>query len=183
MQGIDDKVFQNPTKVLILYKRVHMTFDNSKTIINLRIKLFGATVVLLTYLALAYVAKLIKFPLLGISDTFWTVILIGIWVVLAFMPMFLNYQFISYSDEGDFIIFRYFTAGILGGKKNSIEINKTTFSGYKIETSFFGFIHSITLFQKVQAGEAKYPPVYISALTREEKAKVIKSLNLYTSHV
>ena len=28
-----------------------MTFDNSKTIISLRIKLFGATVVLLAYLA------------------------------------------------------------------------------------------------------------------------------------
>ena len=34
-----------------------MTFDNSKTIISLRIKLFAATVVLLAYLALAYVVK------------------------------------------------------------------------------------------------------------------------------
>jgi hypothetical protein len=95
------------------------------------------------------------------------------------MPMVLNYQFISYSDEGDFIIFRYFTASIVGGKKNSVEINKISFSGYKIETRFFGFIQSINLLQKVQGGVAKYPPVYISALTQEEKGKVIKSLNLY----
>ena len=112
-------------------KIFQMTLDNSKTIISIRIKLFAATVVLLAYLALAYVAKLIKFPLLGMSDSSWTVILILIWLILAFIPMVLNYQFISYSDDGEYIIFRYFTAGIVGGRKNSVEINKTTFAGYK----------------------------------------------------
>lgn len=160
-----------------------MTFDNSRTIISLRIKLFGATVLVLAYLTLAYVGKLIKFPILGMSDIVWTLILIGLWLVLAILPVFLNYQFISFSDEEDYIVFRYFTAGIIGGKKNSVEINKTSFSGFKIETRFFGLIQSIILFQKFQQGIAKYPPIYISALKREEKAKIIKSLNLYTDPV
>jgi len=159
-----------------------MTLDNSKTIISFRIKLFGATIVLLAYLAMAYVIRMIKFPLLGMSDTVWTVILIAIWVILAFLPMILNYQYISYSDEGENIVFRYFTSGIVGGKKNSIEISKISFSGYKIETRFFSLIQSIILFQKFQEGVAKYPPVYISALKAEEKAKVIKSLNIHTPH-
>jgi hypothetical protein len=157
-----------------------MTFDNSKTIISLRIKLFGATVVLLAYLAMAYVIRMIKFPLLGMDDTVWTVILCAIWVILAFMPMVLNYQYISYSDDGDFIIFRYFTAGLVGGKKNSVEISKTSFAGYKTETRFFGLIQSIILYQKFQEGIAKYPPVHISALSRGEKDKVFKSLKLHT---
>jgi hypothetical protein len=157
-----------------------MTFDNSKTIISLRIKLFAATILLLAYLALAFVIKMIKFPLLGISDTGWTIIFVGIWVVLALMPMFLNYQYISYSDEEDQIVFRYFTSGIVGGKKNSVQINKSSFSGYKIDSRFFGLIQSIILFQRLQQGIAKYPPVHISALTREEKAKLIRSLNQYS---
>jgi hypothetical protein len=157
-----------------------MTFDNSKTIISLRIKLFAATIVLLAYIAMAYVIKMIKFPLLGMDETVWTVLLAGIWVILALFPMILNYQFISYSDEGDYIVFRYFTSGIVGGKKNSVEINKTTFSGYKVETRFFGLIQSIILFQKIQQGIAKYPPIYISALSAEERAKIIKSLNTYS---
>lgn len=157
-----------------------MTFDNSKTIIGQRIKLFGATIVLLAYLAMAYVIRMIRFPLLGMSDTIWTVLLIGIWLILAFLPMFLNYQYISYSDEGELLVFRYFTSGMISGKKNSVEINKASFSGYKIETRFFGLIKSITLFQKFQEGLAKYPPVYISALTTEEKSKLIKSLNNHT---
>ncbi len=156
-----------------------MTLDNSKTIISLRIKLFTATIVFLAYIVLTYFAKLIKFPLLGMSDTAWTLILVGIFLFIAFLPMFLNYQFISYSDEGEKIVFRYFTTGIVGGKKNSVEINKKTFSGFSAESRFFGLIQSITLFQKFNEGVAKYPPVYISALSREERAKIFRSLNLY----
>ena len=156
-----------------------MTFDNSRTIISLRIKLFGATIVFLAYIVLTYVAKMIKYPLLGMSDTAWTLILVGIYLLVAFLPMFLNYQFIYFSDDGENIVLRYFTAGVVGGKKNSVEINKKTFSGYKIESRLFGLIQSITLFQRFKEGVAKYPPVYISALTREERDKVLRSLNLY----
>lgn len=156
-----------------------MTFDNSKAIISLRIKIFGATILLIAYFILSYAARLIKFPLLGLSDTVWTIILVGIWLIIAFIPMYLNYQFISYSDEEETIVFRYFTTGIVGGKKNSVVINKRTFSGYKLESRFFGLIQSITLFQQINQGVAKYPPVYISALNKDEKAKLLRSLNLY----
>ena len=157
-----------------------MTFDNSKRIINLRITFFTATILLLAYLALAYVAKLIKFPMLGMSDTFWTVLLVGIWIVLTFMPMFLNYQYVAYSDDGDKIILRYYTSGFISGKKNSVEIDKRSFSGYSVKARFFGLIQSITLYQKFYEGEAKYPPIYISALSREEKSRMIRSLKSFT---
>ena len=158
-----------------------MTFDNSRTIISLRIKLFVATVVILAYIILTYFARLIKFPLLGMSETAWTLILVGFSLFVAFLPLYLNYQFIYFSDDGENIVFRYFTAGVFGGRKNSVQINKKTFSGYKTDSSLFGLIQSITLFQKYNNGVAKYPPVYISALNREEKAKVFRSLNLYSS--
>ena len=160
-----------------------MTFDNSKTIISFRIKLFVATVLILAYIVLAYIAKVIKFPLFGMSDTAWTLFLVAIYLVIAFLPMFLNYQFVFFSDEGDKIIFRYFNAGIIGGKKNSIEINKRTFSGYKTEKDLLGLRVSIILFQKVNAGIAKYPPVHIGALSREQRNKVFRTLNKYIPKV
>jgi len=156
-----------------------MTFDNSKQIISLRIKLFVATVLLLVYVALAYVAKLIKFPILGLNDTVWTLIFVAIYLVIAFFPMFLNYQYVYFSDDGDSIVFRYFNAGIVGGKKNSIEINKTTFTGYKTEKRFFGLMLSLVLFQKVGQSIAKYPPIHIGALNKDQRNKVFRSLNLY----
>lgn len=64
-----------------------MTFDNSKTIINFRIRLFFATLFAITWIALAYLIKLIKFPLLGIDDGIWTLVIMVIWALIAFMPM------------------------------------------------------------------------------------------------
>jgi hypothetical protein len=153
-----------------------MTLNNSKTIISLRIRIFIATVLLLGYIVLAYFAKIIKFPLLGMNDTPWMVILVSIYLVLAFYPMVLNYQYIYYSDDGDHIIFRYFNAGIIGGKKNSVEISKSCFAGYRKESTFFGLIVSVTLYQQIAEGVAKYPPVYISILSRKERARVLNSL-------
>ncbi|MBK7628947.1 MAG: hypothetical protein IPJ16_17415 [Bacteroidales bacterium] len=158
-----------------------MTFDNSKTIISLRIKLFAATVVFLAYIVLTYIAKIIKFPLLGMSDTTWTLILVAIYLIIAFLPMILNYQYVYYSDDTEKIIFRYFTAGIVGGRKNTVEIDKRTLSGYEIVPELFGLRQKITLYQRFNEGVAKYPPFYISALSKEERAKMVKSLNLYST--
>jgi hypothetical protein len=160
-----------------------MTFDNSRTVISLRIKLFIATVLFLTYIVLTYVANMIKYPVLGMSDAVWTFILVTLYLIVVFLPMFLNYQFISYSDDGEKIVFRYFSAGMLGGRKNSVEITKKSFSGYKTESRFFGLVHSITLFQQLKEGVAKYPPVYVSALTRKERVRILRSLDSYTTDV
>jgi hypothetical protein len=156
-----------------------MKLDNSKALISFRIKLFAVTVLFLTYIVLSYVAKLFKLTLFGMSDTFWTIIFAAVWVFVALLPMFLNYQYVSYSDDGESIVFRYFMSGMIGGKKNSVEIDKKAFAGYKTEKKLFGLIHSITLYQHFREGVAKYPPIYISALSREERSKVFRSLNLY----
>ena len=155
-----------------------MTLDNSKQIISFRIKLFVATVLFLAYVALAYVAKLIKFPILGLSDTAWTLIFVIIYLLIAFVPMFLNYQYVYFSDEGESLVFRYFNAGIVGGKKNSIEISKKTLAGYKTESRYFGLMLSLVLFQQVGQRIAKYPPVHISALNKDQRNKLFYSLSL-----
>jgi hypothetical protein len=158
-----------------------MTLDNSKTIIGFRIKLFGATIVFIAYIILAYFSKTIKFPLLGLSDTAVTLILVAVYILFASLPLILNYQFVFFTDENEKIIFRFFNAGITGGKKNSVEIDKKSFAGYKTETRMFGMIKSIILFQKFQEGVAKYPPIFITALSKEERSKILKSLNSISS--
>jgi hypothetical protein len=158
-----------------------MTFDNSKTIISIRIKLFAATVALLTYIVLTYIARMIHYPLLGMSDTTWTLLLVGLYLIYAFLPMILNYHYISFSDDGENIVIRYFTAGIVAGRKNSIEIGKRSFAGYKNESRLLGLDKSIILFQNFQEGVAKYPPVHISGLTSKERSRLYNALNQHTA--
>jgi len=160
-----------------------MTFDNSKTIISLRIRFFVVTVLFLTFLVLTYFAKVIKYPVLGMGDTAWTLIFVAIFVIITFYPMVLNYQYISYSDEGEDIILRYFSSGMISGRKNSVEINKRTFTGYEVNSKFFGLMQSLVLFQKIKDRTAKYPPVFITSLKKEEKAKLIQSLNSFVRRI
>ena len=157
-----------------------MKLDNSKTIISSRIKLFAVTVLFLAYIIMSYAAKIFKLTLFGWSDTLWTIILATIWIFIALLPMILNHQYVSYSDDDETIVFRYFTSGIVGGRKNSIEIEKRTFAGYKTEKQLWGLSLSITLYQNLEKGIAKYPPIHISALTKKERAKIFKSLNQYS---
>jgi len=157
-----------------------MKLDNSKTIISSRIKLFAVTVLFLAYIIMSYAAKIFKLTLFGWSDTLWTIILAAIWIFIALLPMILNHQYVSYSDDDETIVFRYFTSGIVGGRKNSIEIEKRTFAGYKTEKQLWGLSLSITLYQNLEKGIAKYPPIHISALTKKERAKIFKSLNQYS---
>ena len=157
-----------------------MKLDNSKTIISSRIKLFAVTVLFLAYMALSYVAKSFKITLFGWSDTVWTIIFAAIWIFIAFLPMILKHQYISYSDDDELIVFRFFTSGIFGGRKNSIEIEKKTFAGYETNKQLMGLSLSITLYQKIAKGVAKYPPIHISALSKEEKTKIFSSLNQHS---
>jgi len=157
-----------------------MKLDNSKTIISSRIKLFAVTVLFLVYIVMSYVAKFFKLTLFGWSDTLWTIIFAAIWVFIAFLPVMLKHQYISYSDDDELIVFRYFSSGIFGGRKNSVEIEKKTFAGYETKKQLIGLSLSITLYQNFEKGIAKYPPIYISALSKKERAKIFISLNQYS---
>jgi hypothetical protein len=156
-----------------------MTFDNSFTIKIQRLTLFAASVILLAYFVLTYFERIIKYPLLGMSDAIWTIMLVLVYLIIVLMPWIRKFQFVYYSDEGESIIFRYFESGIFGGRKNSVEIDKKTFSGFKTESQVLGLIRIITLYQQFKEGIAKYPPVYISALSKRDRNKVIKSLKQF----
>jgi hypothetical protein len=156
-----------------------MTINNSKSVINLKIIRRVSIIIFLTLLILIYAAGTIKFPLLGMDKFAWTMVILAIFLLIIFIPAVLNYQYINYSDEGDKIIFRYYSTGIIPGNKNSVEINKSTFSGFTVEKKLFGLRQSVTLYQRLQEGVAKYPEIYISALKRDEKARILKSLSSF----
>ncbi|MDX9725756.1 MAG: hypothetical protein RBT38_05165 [Bacteroidales bacterium] len=156
-----------------------MTLENSKSVINLKLIRRSSIILFLGYLILAYAARLIHFPLLGMDDMAWTIILLLIFLIIIFVPSLLNHQYIYYSDEGENIVFRYYTTGLIPGNKNSVEINKRTFSGFTTEKKFFGLIQILTLYQRIREGVAKYPPIFLGGLNAAQKAAIIKSLSSF----
>lgn len=160
-----------------------MTFDNSKTIIGLRIKGFAATIIFLVFIVLTFAERVIRFPVAGIQESTATIVLASLYLVIIFMPLMLRKMYIYFSDDGENIVVKYFFAGMIAGKKNSIIINKQTFAGYKTEKGFLGLFPTLEISQRVRNGIAKYPPISISSLKRREKEKIFNSLNSYSGRV
>lgn len=180
MQQPDDFFFQDKkriksTQISLLY--LPMILNNSKSVINLKIARRASLIIFLAYLLVVYAARIIRFPLLGIDKTALTIMISAIFLIIMIVPQIFNYQYIYFCDEGESIIFRYYSAGLVPGKKNSVEINKRSFSGFTIDKKFLGLVESITLYQRLREGIAKYPPIYLTALKRADKARIIRSLN------
>ncbi len=160
-----------------------MTSDNSKSVINQKILKRTVIILYLSFLVLSLAANIIKFPLLGMSKTVWLLLTTLIFLIIILVPVILNYQYIYFSDEGNMLIFRYYSTGFIQGNKNSVEIEKKSFSGFTIDHSLFGLVRSITLYQRMKEGVAKYPPINISALKPREREEIIKTLTTYAPRV
>ena len=117
------------------------------------------------------------------SKTVWLLLTTLIFLIIILVPVILNYQYIYFSDEGNMLIFRYYSTGFIQGNKNSVEIEKKSFSGFTIDHSLFGLVRSITLYQRMKEGVAKYPPINISALKPREREEIIKTLTTYAPRV
>ena len=156
-----------------------MTFDNGKTIIRLRLRVFIATLLMLVYVYLVYFGKHLHFPILGIQEIHATLTLVAIYLLLAFLPMILKYKYIYFSDDGKNIIFRYYSVGLLSGKKSSVEIPKNEFLAYNLIKPFPGLVKSIRLHRLMGNKKASYPPIYISSLSGSELDRIISSLDKY----
>jgi hypothetical protein len=129
---------------------------------------------------LAYAARIIKFPLLGLSEFTWAFLVTTCFLIIVLVPVIMNYQYIYFSDEGSLITFRYYSTGFFPGNKNSVEIEKKSFSGFTFDKQLFGLVQNIILYQKLKEGIAKYPPINISALTQKDKESILESLASYT---
>ncbi|MBS0010909.1 MAG: hypothetical protein KFF49_05845 [Bacteroidales bacterium] len=158
-----------------------MTFDNGRTIVWLRLRLFIATLIMLVYVYVVYFGKYLRFPVLGIEEVHATLTLTAAYLILAFLPLMLRYQYIYFSDDGRHIIFRYYSVGLFSGKKRALEIPKSEFMGYRLKKYFPGLVKSIQLYRVMGNKKASYTPVYVSSLSNSELRKITVALDRYVN--
>lgn len=155
-----------------------MTFDNSRTIISLRLRVFIASILLIVFVFFTFLETKINFPVLGLDSDAWTAIVLIIYAGLAFYPLVLKYKYFYYSDDGPNLVFRYYPVGLFTGKKNSVEIPKSEFVAYKIE-KYFLFLKKITLSRKIDRRIAQYPEIHLGSLRKKEFNKLASSLDSF----
>jgi len=125
------------------------------------------------------VAKLIKFPFLGLGETIWVVTLSAAYFIIALYPSIMKYNYIYFSDDGSSVIIRFYSAGIMKGPRKAVEIPKNSLTGFRRGTRGAGLIPYIILYEIRQGREVTYPSINLSGLSRKERERVFRALAQY----
>jgi hypothetical protein len=154
-----------------------MIIDIKRTIIRKNLgKLIALIVLVLVICGLLFI-PFSKDLIRSLDNNLLAIFIAIAYVIYAFYESFRNYNYIYFSDESDKIVLRYFSPNIFTSKKNSIELPKKDFAGYKLDSIFMKYRETITLFRRTGKGLVKYPPVSITALSPEERYSMLFTLN------
>jgi hypothetical protein len=155
-----------------------MIIDIEKTIIQKTKGKFIALVLLVLVICALLFIPFRKDLIKSLDNNFLAIFFALAYIIYTFYETFRNYNYIYFNDESDKIVLRYFPPAMFTSKKNSIEIPRKEFAGYKLNSFFLRYRESIVLMRNSPKGLAKYPPVSITALSNEERLSLLKSLNI-----
>jgi hypothetical protein len=89
--------------------------------------------------------------------------------------------FVSYSDQGEMLMVRYYPVSMFTSRKNSIEIPKQQFVKYELRPFLFKSQHYLILYQNFRGKVASYPRISLSAMEKEDRQRMLQSLDTYIS--
>jgi hypothetical protein len=105
-----------------------------------------------------------------------------IFISCVWFTLSLNFNYIIFKETDNSIIFRYYPLHPFHDKFKSIEIPKNKLSHIVIKESVFGLKSSLELYQITNQGIAKYPPLSISALKKEQKSIIFELCQKYSQN-
>lgn len=95
----------------------------------------------------------------------------------------MQYTYLYFSNNSKNLVLRFYSLRNFYGKPKTIEISKPSFVKYDIETSFFNKKDALVLYQKTTKGVAKYPPISLTLLTRNQKTELKRALFAEINHI
>lgn len=103
-----------------------------------------------------------------------------IFIVISIIGVMRNPYYFYFDDMSDVLVFRYYPVGLFNSRKNSLQIPKQHFIKFETVKFFFGLEEKIILYQLYRNKVAKYPPISLSTLSKEEREKLKNTLHRYT---
>ena len=92
----------------------------------------------------------------------------------------MKYTYFFFSNNSNNLVFRFYAMQLFWGKPRTIEIPKNSFLRHEIVIDFFGKRESLVLYQKVQKGIAKYPPISLTLMSKKQKKELEQALRVST---
>ena len=91
-----------------------------------------------------------------------------------------KYCFIYFTDDDkEHLVFRFYHIKLFGKKYTTYKIPMQLYAKYEIQ--YTNKLPELVLYQKAQGGKiAKYPPISLTALSKEELKTLTETLDTYT---
>ena len=160
-----------------------MKFDNSDMAIKIQMQKRLVAVIVAVFVALLYfVTGFFDFLhyVTSLPKLVFTLLFLMVFVLFYIYHLLAASSFIFVSDEESKIIIRFYQLNMLNPSKNSFEIPRSEFAGYKLERKYFKIREELNLFRKYQGSIVRYPPVSINSLSPNDKNKLIDMLNRHS---
>jgi hypothetical protein len=116
----------------------------------------------------------------GITKYHMIILISSIYLLVNLINYLKRPYFVSYSDQGEMIVVRYYPVSMFTSRKNSIEIPKKQFVKFELKPFLLNTQYKLILVQKFRGKEARYAPISLSALDKEDRKKIVQSLEGYT---
>ena len=156
-----------------------MIINNQRTIIKTKIRKLMFALIACGIIVSFYTTSIKNTGIFGLTNTQAAIILAILYFLYYFYNVFIDPYYIYFSDEGEKIILRFYSARSANSKKMAFEIPKSEFHHFKIENAFFNKKDKLYIFQKTGKKIFKYPSICLSALSLTEKKSLISSLKKY----
>jgi hypothetical protein len=118
-------------------------------------------------------------PVIWLNKYFVIIIIALVYLAINIINYLKVPYFVSYSDQGELIILRYYPLSMFTSRKHSIEIPKQNFARYELKEFLFGRYQKIILYQHFRGRVVPYPPVSLSAVDEEDRVRILASLQRY----
>jgi hypothetical protein len=103
-----------------------------------------------------------------------------VYLIINLLRSMRSPYYFEFDDTTDVLILRNYPISLFNSKKNSFEIPKQHFVKYEIKKYFFGLEEKLIVYQLYRNKVAKYPPIPLSAVNREDRKKVKAALDQYS---
>ena len=103
-----------------------------------------------------------------------------VFIILSVIGIYRNPYYFYFDDRHDTLVFRYYPSALFNSRKNSVQIPKQNFVKYETQKFFMGREEKLILHQHFRNKVAKYPPISLSAVDKEDVVKLKKALDHYS---
>ena len=151
-----------------------MVFDNRKIITHLNMRRYITLIAYFISMAILLVDEMniIRKPIFGQERETFALAITIIYLFYVVYTYILNYNYFSFNDDVDKLVFRFVSLRPFNNKKTAIEINKNDFAGYKFKNSLLNLKQILIIKIRTRNGIASYPPISVTALSVEHKKKL-----------